>query len=160
LGFCRQLIGDAAFGSSGYRYCGNILSAGGEDDEIVAAASALADAVVGEFGLVGVNGIDLIVRDGVAHAVEVNPRWCASMELVEDAYGLSVFGVHAAASRDGALPDFDLLRARAGARTTGKAVVFARRDVTISDAADWIAARRSGHLRDVPKRGSRIAAGQ
>ncbi len=48
-------------------------------------ASALASAVTGEFGLVGVNGIDFIVRDGIPYAIEVNPRWCASMELVERA---------------------------------------------------------------------------
>ena len=28
--------------------------------------------------------------------IEINPRWSASMELVERAHGVSVFGVHAA----------------------------------------------------------------
>ena len=162
LGFCRQLIGDAAFGSSGYRYCGNILTAAPEDGEALAAACAIAAAVAEEFALVGVNGIDLIVEDGVPCAIEVNPRWCASMDLVEREYGLSVFGSHAAACRDGALPDVDLASLRGQARTRGKAVVFARHDVVASGTADWLSARddESCHRRDVPKPGTRIAAGE
>ena len=92
LGLTRQLVGDEAFGASGFRYCGNILAAAGDtqfprDAELVAAASALAGAVVRELGLVGVNGIDFIARDGVPVPIEVNPRYSASMELVERAYG-------------------------------------------------------------------------
>src|SRR5262249_18423611 len=131
IGFCRQLIGEESFGASGFRYCGNILTAAGEDDEAVDAVCAVASAVGQEFGLVGVNGVDVVIRSRVPYAVETNPRWCASMELVERAYGLSVFGVHAAACRDDGLVDFDLARARRGTRTVGKAIVFAKRDITV-----------------------------
>lgn len=92
VGLSRQLIGEAAFGASGYWCCGNILAAAGDpqfdsDERLAPAASALATVVSEEFGLVGVNGIDFIARDGVAYPVEVNPRWCGSMELVERVYG-------------------------------------------------------------------------
>ena len=160
IGFFRQLIGDAEFGASGFRYCGNILTGAGEDDDVLEAAGALARAVCDEFGLVGVNGIDLIVSGGVPYPVEVNPRWCASMELVERAYGVSVFGMHASACRDGALPDFDLARARRGAPATGKAVVFARRGVTVCDSSAWLAdARANGCMHDIPRPGAQIRAG-
>ena len=105
---------------------------------LVDRAGALARAVAEEFGVVGVNGIDFVARDGVPYAIEVNPRWCASMELVERAYGLSVFGAHAAACADGVLPEFDLARARRGAAAVGKAVVFARRDVAVGDTREWL----------------------
>ena len=157
LGVTRQLIGDEAFGASGYRYCGNILVAHGEDDAVADAASALADAVAAEFVLSGVNGIDFIARDDVPHAVEANPRWCAPMELVERAYGLSVFGAHAAACRDGALPDFDLSRARRSSDAVGKAIVFARGDVTVGDTRGWLA---DPDVRDVPSAGTHIGAGR
>ena len=78
------------------------------------AASAIARAVAKEFELVGVNGIDFIAADGVPYPIEVNPRWCASMELVERAYGVSMFGLHAAACTAGTLPVFDLSRAETG----------------------------------------------
>ena len=141
IGVSRQLIGDRAFGAAGYRYCGNILAAAGDtgDAALVDRACALARAVAEEFGVVGVNGIDFVARDGVPYAIEVNPRWCASMELVERAYGLSVFGAHAAACANGVLPEFDLLRARRGAGAVGKAVVFARRDVVVGDTREWLA---------------------
>ena len=134
LGISRQLVGDHAFGATGYQYCGSILM---PQDDTDGDAVALSVAVAGEFGLAGVNGIDFISRGGRAYAVEVNPRWSASMELVELAYGVSVFGAHAAACARGQLPDFDLCAAQRGARVLGKAVVFARQDVVIGDTSAW-----------------------
>jgi predicted ATP-grasp superfamily ATP-dependent carboligase len=159
LGVSRQLVGDPAFGAAGYRYCGNILvPAGGADDgALVDRACALARAVAEEFGVVGVNGIDFIASDGLPYAIEVNPRWCASMELVERAYGLSVFGAHAAACANGVLPEFDLFRARRGSAAVGKAVVFARRDVAVGDTREWLA---DASVRDVPHPRERIPAGR
>lgn len=159
IGVSHQLIGDRAFGAAGYRYCGNILAAAGGtiDSALVDRAGALARAVAEEFGLVGVNGIDFVARDGVPYAVEVNPRWCASMELVERACGLSVFGAHAAACAHGVLPEFDLLRARRDAGAVGKAVVFARRDVAVGDTREWLA---DASVRDVPRPGERIPVGR
>src|SRR5262249_18732631 len=137
IGFSRQLIGDEAFGSSGFRYCGNLLTAAGEDDDVLDAAREVVAAVCEEFGRVGADGIDLIVQTGVPDGIEVNPRWCASMELVEHAYPVSVFGMHAAACREAALPTFNLSRARRGAPTIGKAVVFARGEITVGDTRAW-----------------------
>jgi predicted ATP-grasp superfamily ATP-dependent carboligase len=162
LGVSRQLIGEDAFGASGYRYCGNILAAAGDeqfthDEALVHAACALARSVAAEFDLVGVNGIDFVECRGVPYAVEVNPRWSASMELVEQAYDLSVFGAHAAACGTGVLPEFDFMSARSGAGAVGKAVVFARRDVAVGDTRAWLEDR---NVRDVPHPGERIRAGR
>lgn len=162
LGVSRQLVGERAFGATGYRYCGSILAAASDaqfarDAPLVIAASALALAVAEEFGVVGVNGIDFVARDGVPYAVEVNPRWCASMELVERAYGVSMFGAHAAACAAGALPEFDLAWARRGTGAVGKAVVFARQDVAVGDTRPWLA---DTSVRDVPHPAERIAAGR
>jgi predicted ATP-grasp superfamily ATP-dependent carboligase len=161
LGISRQLIGEPAFGSLGYRYCGSMLVPAGdpqflEDERLAKRACELARAVVEEFDLVGVNGIDFIARDAVPYAVEVNPRWSASMEVVERAYGVSVFGAHAAACRAGSLPDFDLASARRGARAFGKAIVFANRDLVVGDTRAWLA---DADVRDVPRPGDRIQAG-
>jgi predicted ATP-grasp superfamily ATP-dependent carboligase len=136
-------------------------------------ACALAHVVAEEFGVVGVNGIDFVARDGLPFAIEVNPRWTASMELAERAYGLSVFVAHAAACAAGALPHFDLVRARRGAGAVGKAVVFARRDVTVGDTRAWLppgnnvddvdnvdAVDAAATVRDIPHPGERIAAGR
>ena len=105
LGVSRQLIGDPEFGADGYRYCGSLLSAVGDapvaDGADADAAGALAAAAAAEFDLVGVNGIDFVASAGVLYPVEINPRWSASMELVERALGISVFAAHAAACTEG-----------------------------------------------------------
>ena len=165
LGVFRQLIGDPAFGATGYRYCGNILPAPGEQDpSLIASAGALASAATEAFGLVGVNGIDFVERGGVPYPVEVNPRWCASMELVERACGISVFEAHAVACASGALPAFDPSGTFGDERALGKAVVFATSDVTVGDVRAWLReGLRKGSeatIRDVPRPGGLIRAGR
>jgi predicted ATP-grasp superfamily ATP-dependent carboligase len=116
---------------------------------------AITDAVVADFGLVGVGGIDFVTRDGVVFPVEVNPRWTASMELAERAYGLSVFAAHVRGCA-GVLPELDLAALRRGSGAVGKAVLFARRTVTMGDTRPWLA---DGDLRDVPHPDERIPRG-
>ncbi|HKF68029.1 MAG TPA: ATP-grasp domain-containing protein [Vicinamibacterales bacterium] len=164
IGISRQLAGAPAFGATGFKYCGSILAPAGDaqfarDSALVHTASALARTIAEEFELVGVNGLDFVARDGVPYAIEVNPRWTASMELVERAYGLSVFAAHADACVNGALPasrDFKLGPARRGVQAFGKAIVFARDDVTVGDAREWVGLG----IRDVPHAGDKIAAGR
>jgi predicted ATP-grasp superfamily ATP-dependent carboligase len=166
LAISRQLVGEGAFGAAGFQYCGNILTAAPgndapalpQDADLAFAASALAQAVAEEFGLLGVNGIDFVARDGIPYAVEVNPRWCSSMELAERAYGVSAFEAHASACTAGRLPEFDLVRAQRGAGATGKAVIYARRDVIIGDTDAWHA--KDDDVRDIPHRGDHISAGR
>ncbi len=159
LGVSQQLIGEAAFGASGYRYCGSILSAvgspGGPSAALVRAAGALARSASEAFDLVGVNGIDFVAESDTPWPVEVNPRWTSSMELVEELSGLSVFGSHVRASVDGVLPQFDFVRSKA--RAVGKAVVFAREDFRIGDTTGWLT---TGGIRDVPRPGQYVRAGR
>ena len=162
IGFSRQLVGHASFGAPPWRYCGSITappegSRFRDDGRLFATACTLAEVAAREFALAGVNGIDFIAANGVPFPIEVNPRWSSSMELVERAYGLSVFAAHAAACARTALPSFDLSRARQSRQAFGKAIVFARRDVTMGDTSAWL---RDADVRDVPRRGDRIRAGQ
>ena len=62
------------------------------------------------FGLRGVNGLDLVVAndaDGCPcpFLVEVNPRYMASMVVVERAHRLNIFSLHLKATA-GQLPEF------------------------------------------------------
>jgi predicted ATP-grasp superfamily ATP-dependent carboligase len=155
LGISQQIVGDPAFGASEYRYCGSVLLTDAAP-QLRSIASALAATVAANFHLTGVNGIDFIVRDGVPLPIEVNPRWSASMELVERAYGISVFGAHASACACAALPAFDLAAAAGNGTTHGKAVVFARSRVTIGDTRKWL---EDDNLHDVPHAGDRMSPG-
>jgi predicted ATP-grasp superfamily ATP-dependent carboligase len=79
------------------------------------------------------------------------------MELVEQAQGVSLFGMHADACMRGVLPPFDLTRRPLRSGVHGKAIVFARGDVVVDDTQGWLA---DSSVRDVPHEGDRIAAGQ
>ena len=159
LGVTRQLIGDPAFGASGYRYCGNILGSPGSESfgrALVDRAIRLAEAVASDFDLVGLNGIDFIARDDVPVPIEVNPRWSSSMELVEQVSGVPVFGLHAAACGSGSLAAGSATPP-AASRVVGKAVVFARTNLVVPDTRRWL---DDDTLRDVPRAGEPIAAGR
>ena len=155
LGLTRQLVGLRAFGARGFRYCGSLLASSGaslfvHQPDLLSRATALARATTAIFGLRGLNGIDFIAGDGVPFPIEVNPRYSASMELVERATDVSLFALHRAGC-DGQLgnpprPTRDVL---------GKAVVFARHDGVVDDPRRW-----DVELADVPHPGERIAAGR
>jgi uncharacterized protein len=161
LGVSRQLIGEEPFGADGYRYCGSILGAdaieGRAGQGVTERLCTMANLVAETFDLIGANGIDVIVNGGVPYPIEINPRWSSSMELVERAFDLSVFGAHAAACARGELPPFDLAEALAPAGAVGKAIVFARHDAVAGDTSGWL---DDPSIRDVPHPGECIVAGQ
>ena len=157
LGLSRQIVGDARLGIGGFRYCGSILATPAmplfpNQEELLERAAAVAAMVTREFGLVGLNGIDFIAHKGVPYPIEVNPRYSASMELVERARSISLFEVHARAC-DGLLP----LPVTPGNRVHGKAIVFARHDVRLGNTQGWVG---QASLADVPQAGEKIRRGQ
>ncbi|MGH7509833.1 MAG: ATP-grasp domain-containing protein [Gemmatimonadales bacterium] len=157
LGLSRQLVGDARLGASGFRYCGSLLATPGaplfpRQEELGKAAAELASAVTEEFGLVGLNGLDFVARGGVPCPIEVNPRFSASMELIERAHGVSMFSLHLRACR-GVLPT----TAPGSAEVEGKAIVFARRDVVVGETRPWV---EDSCIADVPHPGEPIARGR
>jgi uncharacterized protein len=154
LGLSLLLAGEREFGAARFRYCGNILAPPGA--RMLRLARRLAQAVTEEFGLVGVNGIDFIAAGGVPYTIEVNPRYTASMELVERATGVSLFAVHARACA-GILPQFDVTAADRAPGTVGKAIVYARRDLVAPDTRGWL---DDESVRDVPVPGERIDRGR
>jgi len=192
IGLTEQLIGRRELGAPGFTWCGNILplslpreipiSQGLPTPEmalVVGAVREMAEKLTCVFGLRGVNGVDLVLgRDEagrpVPYLVEVNPRYTASMELVEWAYGLNVFGTHVR-SFEGELPPFSLPsptsppelggieggRGGAGGGGVhqlgfyGKGIIYARGDVVMPETAEWRAQGR----RDIPFPGEGIAAG-
>lgn len=157
LGLARQIVGSRAFGVSGFRYCGSVLPLTDVEAEFTGVLSFVrkaAEAIVTAFGLCGVFGIDFVTGRGRVYVLEVNPRYTASMELVESAYGLSIFDLHVRACR-GSLPVFDLSRCWRSGPAHGKAILFARRPCALGDTWGWLAVG----IRDVPRPGTRFAAG-
>ena len=160
LALSYQLVGEEAFGADGFRYCGSILPPDGDSllgraGAASAQACRMAEALAASFGLVGVNGIDFIAGAEGPVAIEVNPRWCASMELVDRGSATPVFAWHMAACTAGAWPAV-AFEPPARAEAVGKAVVFARADTIAGNTDAWLADATVG---DVPRPGTPIGAG-
>jgi len=142
---------------AGFRYSGNLLPLEAPRtalDEV----RCLAEALTEEFGLIGVNGVDFVLNGERPVVLEVNPRYSASMELVERAAGISVFRAHLDAC-SGRLPDArypSALDAALGSgHCHGKLIVYARKRVSAVDSSRWI----ERGVRDVPHPGEVIEAG-
>lgn len=156
LAVSQQLIGDVAFGAGGFRYCGSLLAKElpgmPSFDHLVGQLEVIVGHLTSAFHLVGVNGLDFILQEGEIYPLEMNPRYTASMELVEVAYGLNIFSIHIAAC-DGILPAFDLRRAPEG--YWGKGILFAEHDTAAPATDDWW----GRGIRDIPFPEERIRAG-
>jgi uncharacterized protein len=155
LGLTRQLVGEPELGARDFQYCGSLLlrCAGPAfpfQDELFRRCGDLANVVAREFELVGLNGIDFIADQNIPYLIEVNPRFSASMELVQRAQGISMFDVHFEACH-GRLP----LITPPTPTTYGKTIVFARRSVKVPPSRLWEAV----DLADLPHPGERIEKG-
>jgi predicted ATP-grasp superfamily ATP-dependent carboligase len=161
LGLTEQLIGRDELGSRGFAWCGNILPLETQSRDWRAVLKDVEEMVAQltrRFGLRGVNGIDLVMAEGPdgqtqPTLVEINPRYTASMELVERAYGINVFSAHIEAMA-GRLPDFSVAEQGAGPYF-GKGIVYARQGITLPETAGWTQRDR----RDIPFPGEQIEAG-
>ena len=158
IGMTRQLIGHSEFGAFDFSWCGNILPLFLEHPQrhsVLGEVERMATLLVRHFGLRGVGGIDFVVSTGPGgrlqpFLVEVNPRYTASMELIERAYGLNMYSLHLE-SMNGHLPAFSLAEHLDGP-FWGKGIVFARKSLLIRDTEGW--AERG--WRDIPFPGDRI----
>lgn len=63
----------------------------------------VAKVIAAASGCVGTFGIDFVLTDSEAYAIEVNPRFQGTVETVEQAFGVSMFALHKAAC-EGVLP--------------------------------------------------------
>jgi predicted ATP-grasp superfamily ATP-dependent carboligase len=57
----------------------------------------IGDSLASAFGLRGIFGVDLILEGETPWAVEINPRYSASVEVLEQALGLALVAEHARA---------------------------------------------------------------
>jgi predicted ATP-grasp superfamily ATP-dependent carboligase len=163
LGLTRQLIGSAFCNAAAFHYCGSVgpLEVG---PALGAALQRIGDVLTAACQLPGLFGVDGVLRDGVFWPVEVNPRYTASVEVLEHATGLRALARHRAVF-DATAPH-TLPPARADG-VVGKAIVMARRDVVFPDPGPWDAGLRGQvHLdempgfADIPWPGERIRTGR
>jgi predicted ATP-grasp superfamily ATP-dependent carboligase len=162
LGVTRQLIGEDWLHAGAFRYCGSLgpVSLPPATRRMV---ERFGEVLTNVSHLVGLFGLDFIVNDQVPFLVEVNPRYTASMELLEPGLAVPVLSLHRAAfTGSGVTPTIEIR----SDDCVGKAVYFAARALTFPHEGPWSEAGvefARGALpafADIPQPGQQIAAGQ
>ena len=122
LGVTLQLTGEVWCGAKGFQYCGSIGPAKLSERE-TQDLEVVGNVLASTFGLKGLLGVDAVLSDGRAWPVDINPRYSASVEVVEQWRGPLIEN-HLRACLQGILP----LVSEASPRDYyGKAIVFANR---------------------------------
>jgi predicted ATP-grasp superfamily ATP-dependent carboligase len=156
LGITEQLTGASDFGGRHFAWCGNVVPPRLPPDEtrmLEREADAICERLMAAFGLRGLFGVDLVWDGHRGWVVEVNPRPTGSLEVIELTSNTSVFTAHVRAF-DGQLPEpgFGI---GAGGRAAAKAIVYARRDVSVGNTSEW----RARGIKDIPNPGELIRRG-
>ena len=152
IGVCSQLIGAPWLNAPPYRYCGNIGPLVGDS------ALTIQLARIGETlqpsGLRGLVGVDFMrLNDGIL-ALEVNPRYTASVELYERASGRSLLLEHIRSFETS--PPSPLSQAGMGdEKIHGKAILYADHTFEVPVDHPW----RGPTFADIPCVGSVIPEG-
>lgn len=169
LGATRQLLGLDWCGLPArpgheYRYCGSIgpmKLTPALAHRFVQLGNALAEA----FDLQGLFGVDAIVADGEIWPVEVNPRYTASVEILERGLGIRSIALHGAACGGKVVSPPSVHGEHATVACCGKAILFAPRDIIVSpEFPAWCADQnKDSHwpaVADMPAGGTILRAGQ
>ena len=125
-GVSDQLIGADWLHASGYKYAGNIGPVA-VSSEVMNRLDLLGRQLMAALGLRGVFGVDFVLHDGAPWLVEVNPRYPASLEVLELATGRAAFGLwrdpatHVAGSLD----------------VVGKAIYYALHRISFPPSGPW-----------------------
>jgi uncharacterized protein len=146
LGVTEQLIGQPWLNVTPFVYCGSI----GPlllDPHTQAILERIGGALAMKAQICGLFGIDFILRDGLPWIVEVNPRYTASVEVLEFAHGLKALDWH----RRAFVGDNELgavAHSRAGKAFVGKAILFAKTKLTFPKDGPWNGEVRRGFRPD------------
>jgi predicted ATP-grasp superfamily ATP-dependent carboligase len=124
LGATRQLIGTAWTGAKGFEYAGSIGPLDTTSNE-ERQWQTIGDCLASRFELSGLFGVDAVMTEDAIWVVEVNPRYTASVEVLEWAGDANLMPLHVRACQHGELPAEWTLQPR---RRVGKAIVFAEKD--------------------------------
>jgi predicted ATP-grasp superfamily ATP-dependent carboligase len=166
MGVTQQLVGEAWLHAPGYHYCGSLgpleVSARVHESLI-----RLGEVLRVDLGLRGLFGVDCILRDQALWVLEINPRYTASVEILEYASGRSFLADHAAIFRSGSKPRPSGAGAACPPERSsclGKAILYARESITVPVTGPWTEhphqpIDRMPRFADIPHPGERMELG-
>ena len=159
VGITRQLVGTGWTGAHDFQYAGS-LGPVTPPDHLHSQLIELGNALATTFQLQGLFGVDLIMANDV-WVLEVNPRYTASVEILEVGFNWSALREHLRVCHG----DPPGLPSGPPVCLCGKAIVYARRDTVISAtfvrfSEDSNTDPRCPAIADIPHLGERISCRQ
>jgi len=147
----EQLLGLRGVGQEEpFGYCGNVVP-------LVAARAVMekckniAERITLHFGLVGSNGVDLVIsKEGIAYVVEVNPRFQGTLECVERTLNLNIVKAHVEACVHGKTPTIE----KSASAFCVRLILFASQRSVVPDLSSF------KEVRDIPLPGVVIEQGE
>ncbi|HSI45637.1 MAG TPA: ATP-grasp domain-containing protein [Methylophilus sp.] len=120
---------------------GNFTYAGAtrlHEPQVIEAMQAILEALVPDMGLVGINSMDAIWRDGQLHVLEINPRLSASMRLYME---LPLIQAHLTSCQGAVMPEL-----RPNAVHANHCIIYARQVIETEqlDFPAWLEDRPNG----------------
>lgn len=177
VGVTQQLVGEPWLHADPFAYCGSIGAMHLTDSTRIH-FEQIGNALAAGCKLRGLFGVDAILRDGVPYPVEVNPRYTASVEVLEYALEIPALAWHRSAFVDDALESLgtklsanihtEIRRTtpQMGTTTIGKAVYFAPQSFVFPECGPWTTDRQpeGAHFSltsfaDIPAAGTPIPVG-
>jgi predicted ATP-grasp superfamily ATP-dependent carboligase len=165
LGITRQLVGEGWLGAGRFQYSGSI-GPWPVSLETLATIQQIGHVLAERFELVGLFGVDMILEGDQVWTLEVNPRYTASVEIVERETGVSAIAAHAAACCELQHPagTWDC-GFRSVSKSHGKAILFAKRDIVADEHFAHLALGEAVRtpwptLADVPAAGMLVEQGR
>jgi uncharacterized protein len=163
VGVSRQLIGEKWLHVDRFHYCGSIgpMKPSLElNRQLQAIGGVLCEAA----GLRGLFGVDFIRQADKAYPVEINPRYTASVEILEHTLGVVALALHCAAF-DRAIEQAPPADDRP--QIAAKAILFARRALSFPREGPWLNGLQPPGspwefpaFADIPRAGERIERGR
>jgi len=159
LGATEQIMTGRPGRAGAFRYAGSIGPLPLADRQLDLLA-AIGRTLAAAFSLRGLFGVDFIDDGTNVWPIEVNPRYTASIEILERACSFSAVGWHVTSCRDGVIPDEAL---GGDGLWHAKRILYAPCDATIGAAFTHDALAAGGDetkpaVADIPPAGSLVKA--
>lgn len=168
IGVTKQLIGDDNFYASPFAYCGSIGPLRLPQNSLET-LQRIGQLVGNSNGLRGLFGCDFLLDGETPWLTEVNPRYTASVEIYERAWGIPLLAWHCHACGETASPEMidpfrtQLEQARnTNALLSGKAILFAPHSTTAPPLCEMFQKPLDSlrpRIADIPQAGTEIATG-
>jgi predicted ATP-grasp superfamily ATP-dependent carboligase len=156
LGVSIQSSGTQSLHADDFLYSGNMGPVKPCSSELKD-LQTIGEIISSNYHPLGLLGMDYILNDSKVYPLEINPRYTASMEVLELALGQNFITKHMQAF--GIKPIYEN-PARTEPSVIGKAIYYAPHDVLIPNEAPWLSIESNPKLfstfADIPKTGSAI----